>query len=865
MHLLRKLFRPPSANPPRTSADDDAARRRPPGVARGDGDGAPAAATHVADPLPGNAARVDANTSAEQADAGTARARIEAWLAAGRVQEAASALVDGERLHAPDAALQAKVGQAFFASGALREAESWLRRAIAGAPGCAGHLDALAAVLHQQGRVDEATSAYLQALALAPEDFDAAMGLGSCELDKRDPVAAEAWFRRAIAAGGGRAVAWAYLGAALDRQDRGVDALAAHERAAELEASTGEDVDAYLGLASALRDDGRFADALALLERNLGRKQNAQAQVLYSYMLLALGQLPRGWRHNEFRWLTAHFLARRPRYGRPAWDGQDLRGATILLHAEQGMGDTLQFARYAPMIKAQGARVVLAVPAELARVARGLRGVDEVRVLGASDSSPDIDYFIPLLSVPRVFGTDLATIPADVPYLAADPGRVAHWTARLAPDDGAFKVGLVWGGNPMNLEDRYRSVPLAALAKLGTIPGVRFYSLQKGAREHEAAAPPPGLPLVNLGPELEDFADTAAAITRMDLVISVCTSVAHLAGALGAPLWVMLHRAADWRWFVDRDDSPWYPGARLFRQVRRGQWDDVVGRVALALAERGRAPASTQTPQVDARVPPAPPAVTRPGEAPGYEAGRNAVAHARAGILEYVAGDGAAGDSVAWYGEWLQPQLDLLATLIRPSSVVMELSAGIGAHAIPLVAAAGVAGHVLAGEARPEQRAILRRNLAANCAVPVTVMRGMPGRPAAPGAASRARADGARGSEADEPAGTLDALQLARLDLLKINDPASAADVLAGAHDTLWRLRPALCVASEDTASLRALAAEVRTFGYRCWEHATPLFNRANFNRRPDDIFEGRSALMLLALPEEAALEVTNAGCIEIV
>ena len=206
--------------------------------------------------------------------------------------------------------------------------------------------------------------------------------------------------------------------------------------------------------------------------------------------------------------------------------------------------------------------------------------------------------------------------------------------------------------------------------------------------------------------------------------------VAHLAGALGAPLWVMLHRAADWRWFVDRDDSPWYPGARLFRQVKRGQWDDVVGRVALALAERGRAPASTQTPQVDARVALAPPAVTRPGEAPGYEAGRNAVAHARAGILEYVAGDGAAGDSVAWYGEWLQPQLDLLATLIRPSSVVMELSAGIGAHAIPLVAAAGVAGHVLAGEARPEQRAILRRNLAANCAVPVTVMRGMPGRPA---------------------------------------------------------------------------------------------------------------------------------------
>ena len=214
--------------------------------------------------------------------------------------------------------------------------------------------------------------------------------------------------------------------------------------------------------------------------------------------------------------------------------------------------------------------------------------------------------------------------------------------------------------------------------------------------------------------------------------------------------------------------------------------------------------------------------------------------------------------------KWQQSKFPRLRRLSKPRARSKPRQSSRRRTAVS-VAAAGVAGHVLAGEARPEQRAILRRNLAANCAVPVTVMRGMPGRPAAPGAASRARADGARGSEADEPAGTLDALQLARLDLLKINDPASAADVLAGAHDTLWRLRPALCVASEDTASLRALAAEVRTFGYRCWEHATPLFNRANFNRRPDDIFEGRSALMLLALPEEAALEVTNAGCIEIV
>lgn len=795
-------------------------------------------------------------------------ARVSTLLAWGRFREARAVLRRVDLSRAAPPAHCAKLGASLLNIGDLPEAESWMRKAVAADPDSSEYRAGLAAVLHRQDRIDEAAAVYAEVLALQPADFDASMGLGSCELDRRDPVAAERQFRKALAIDSTRAVAWSYLGAALDRQDRGPEGLAAHEQAVHLEQLQGEDVDAYLGLASSLRDAARFADALALLESNLQRRQSAQAQTLYAQMLLAIGRLPEGWRHNEFRWLTEHFLARRPRYAKPMWDGEDIVGKTILLRAEQGMGDTIQFARYALMVKKLGANVHLAVPPELLNLAHGMRGIDRVFALGQEEAASAFDYYAPLLSLPRVFGTRLDTIPADIPYIVADRDRLAHWATRLGSDQGLLKVGLVWGGNPVNLEDRYRSLPLQMLAPLGAIAGVRFYSLQKGSREHEAGAPPPGLDLVNLGPELVDFADTAAAIMQMDLVISVCTSVAHLTGALGKPLWVMLHRAADWRWLTEREDSPWYPTARLFRQTRRGEWVDVIDAVKSALEVRLRNGASgiVAKSQPIAGLPPR--LATKPTEVPGYQPGFSAVAQTRVGILEYFPDDCGAGDSLGWYGEWLQPQLDFLAALIRPGATVTEVGAGVGAHAPFLGGLVGDAGHLLVYEWRPRLARVLRQNLVAKRIAPVTIMRRKLGRPA-PGGSARMASDASTGGP-NSPATnipvneTLDELRLERLDWLKINEGICAPDVLAGAADTLWRLRPALFLSATDDAALRELAGIAMEYGYRCWRHECALFNPANFNRRADDIFGGRTALALLAIPEEIDVDIAHPDCVEL-
>ena len=780
---------------------------------------------------------IDGALAARPNDAGLRFARISTLLAWGRVREAREVLMELDAVHAILPGDEAKLASAYFAVGDLTQAETWIRRALHANPSSSDYMIRLAAMLHREGRLDEAIDTYCQALALVPADFDALMGLGSCELDRRDACAAEARFREAVVADERSAVAWAYLGVSLDRQDRGAEGRAAHDIAVKLEAATGNDVDAFLGLAGNMRDDARYADALTMLEPNLRRRQSAEAHTLYAHMLLVQGRLPEGWHHNEFRWLTEHFLERRPDFRRPVWDGQDLRGKTILLRAEQGMGDALQFARYAPLVKAQGAMVHLAVPRELVELAKGVHGVDRVCVLREDETDVKFDYHIPLLSLPRVFGTDVATIPAELPYVDVDLERAARWSARLAADRRFFKVGLVFGGNPHNLEDPYRSVPLAMLAPLSGIEGVRLYALQKGAREAEAANPPAGLDLVNLGPELTDFAETAAAILQMDLVISVCTSVAHLAGALGRPLWVMLHRAADWRWLTKRDDSPWYPTARLFRQTRRGDWTDVVDRVKEALQERVREKAPSVIP-IEQVARAALPNVARPEDAPGFRPGFAAAGETRYGIVEYFSDDGAMGASVGWYGEWQQQQLELLVQLIRPGSTVLEVGAGVGLHALFLSRAMGESAHLLVAEARPDHLRALRQNLGANRVVQVTILR--------------------------PPIGSVDALHLDRLDWLKISDAGSPNTVLEGALETMWRLRPAIFVSIVVPESIDDILRRLQGCSYRCWRYEASLFNPDNFNQRTNDIFDGRVSIALLAYPEESEVRLTLDGCIEL-
>jgi hypothetical protein len=369
--------------------------------------------------------------------------------------------------------------------------------------------------------------------------------------------------------------------------------------------------------------------------------------------------------------------------------------------------------------------------------------------------------------------------------------------------------------------------------------------------------------LIDLGPELNDFADTAAAIDQMDLVISVDTSVAHLAGALGKPVWMLVAMPAEWRWMVDREDTPWYPTVRLFRQRWHGDWNDVIARIthalgALVQSERSQA----RTPSVDggrktpiALLPTLPPS--------NHFKGRTAPAETAMGIVQYFPDQFIVGDSIAMYGEYLRAQTDLLGRLIAPGSVLLEAGAGIGAHVLSLAPVVGSAGHFLLYESRSLFQQVLRQNLAANGIGNVTVMkRSLRQQQSAPVQGDMQTVTVSTGEPMPATATeTIDELRLGKLDWLKIGEETDTLAVLDGASDTLWRLRPKLFVAVADDQGVGHIELRLKDHGYQCWKMTTPYFNPRNFNRRDINIFSGRSALAVLAIPEEVEATIEFDGC----
>lgn len=331
--------------------------------------------------------------------------------------------------------------------------------------------------------------------------------------------------------------------------------------------------DALTNLGNLLRDSGRDAEAMACFDKALQLNPGfAPASYGRATTHLLAGRYAVGWLDYESRFEASHGV--RSRFDAPIWTGEDLGDRTLLLHAEQGFGDTIHFCRYVPLAVAK-AGVVLEVQPELRHLLTGIPGV--VKTIAIGDELPPFDVHCPLMSLPRVFGTVIERIPADIPYLHADADRMAAWQIRLAKLPPGVRVGVVWQGLRRYAQDRLRSVPVALLDTLRDVRGATFISLQKG----ETAVP--ALIDYDWTAELHDFADTAALVANLDLVITVDTAVAHLAGALGRPVWMMNRYETDWRWQRGRTDSPWYPTMRLYRQQRRGEWASVVVAVREAL------------------------------------------------------------------------------------------------------------------------------------------------------------------------------------------------------------------------------------------------------------------------------------------
>ena len=341
-------------------------------------------------------------------------------------------------------------------------------------------------------------------------------------------------------------------------------------------------VDAHLHLGITRFLQGDLKHAVESFERVQElTPENAEALTFLGHIHLLQGNFSLGWREHEYRWNTSHFLRDRRKLSQPLWQGERLDGSQILLHAEQGLGDTLQFVRYVPLVAARGGNVVLEIQSRLHRLLALFPGAVEVICRG--EPLPPVDWQCPLLSLPLALGTDWNSIPAKIPYIHPDPKLVEAWRQRLTGN--SLRIGLVWGGRPSFPHERWRSIPLELLAPLTNLEGTTFYSLQMGPQASQIKELGSGVRVIDLQDEQADFADTAAIVANLGLVISIDTSVAHLAGAMGKPVWVLLHSAPDWRWLLERDDNPWYPTARLFRQSTLGNWQDVVTRLERELRQ----------------------------------------------------------------------------------------------------------------------------------------------------------------------------------------------------------------------------------------------------------------------------------------
>jgi len=430
------------------------------------------------------------------------------------------------------------------------------------------------------GRTAEAMASWDRALAVDPNHFDSLHNRGNALHDAKRHVEALADYEKALAIKPDHVDILNNRGGSLGELGRLDEAIESYERALGIEPTLTE---IHVNKGSALAALNRFDEALACYAR-AAALEPSRAEVKWSESLvrLRLGQFGEGWRGYEWRSKQASWLKRRRDLHRPQWLGDEpLASRTILLPAEQGFGDTLQFVRYAPLVACHGAKVILEVQPALKALLSSVDGI--VGIIAQGESLPAFDLYCPLMSLPLAFGTELHTIPADVPYIRVPPERLARWRARLG-ERSALRVGIAWAGSLAHKNNHNRSIALDRFAALLKMPGVAFISLQRDVTGEEAALLRGHASVTVIGEELADFADTAAVVSMLDLVVSVDTALVHLAGAIGKPVLVLLPYSPDFRWLLEREDSPWYPTARLFRQPRLGDWESVLERVGDELA-----------------------------------------------------------------------------------------------------------------------------------------------------------------------------------------------------------------------------------------------------------------------------------------
>jgi tetratricopeptide (TPR) repeat protein len=453
------------------------------------------------------------------------------------------------KLNPRDAEAYYNMGRAFLSQERLDGAEQSYRMALKQNPEYAEAHHNLGLVLHKQGKFDQAAICYRRTLQLTPDDANAYYNMGNIFLEQGNFEEMTRWYQKALS-------------------------------------FTPDKAEAYNNLGKMLQDQGKIKAAETYFQEAIrSNPEFAEAHFNRSIALLLLGKTAEGWKEYEWRFKKSNWKNAYPyRFEQPRWDGTSFAGKKVLVHCEQGLGDAIQFARYLPMVKARGGMVIFEAPKPLMNIFDNFPGIDQlVEISSTKKTAIDFDFYVPLLSLPGVFQTTMETIPGMVPYIFADPHK--KMAGQKIVEKGHFKVGIVWAGGILHKKDSSRSCSLKQFLPLTRIADVLLYGLQKGPASQEVEEFSDQIHIENFGEKFEDFTDTAGLIENLDLVISVDTAVAHLAGAMGKPVWVLLPFTPDWRWMLNREESPWYPTMRLFRQKKRGCWDEVLQCVATELSQ----------------------------------------------------------------------------------------------------------------------------------------------------------------------------------------------------------------------------------------------------------------------------------------
>ena len=822
----------------------------------------------------------------------------------GRPLEAIDAYRDAIAKRPDFADAYLNLGTTFLTLGQCEEAAALYRQAIAINPENAMAHSNLGKVLQDLGRSDEAIEAYRTAITLQPDDASINVNFGAALLDRRAWDDAVVVTRRAIALQPENAMAHANLGTALMNLGRHEEALGSCRLAMGLEL---QGVAIHASLGGAMLELGALPEAVDLCRRaialnptlatahfNLSHALKAmncleeakvaayQAIALcpeaaefhfhLAHILLLQGDLPSGWTEYDWRWELPDFAwisALHGQFSQPLWTGEAIADQTILIYAEQGLGDTIMFARYLPLVVHRARRVIVAVSPRLHRLLRSIEGVEVVSIRDVP--LPHFDVHCPLLSLPRVFATTLDNIPSPERYLRADVATQEKWANRIRrnrPDNCTLRVGIVWAGNPATKRDYFRSPGLSSVATLFSVPGVDFVVLQlgEGRQDLDVTPLPPGV--IDLGPEIADLADTAAVISGLDLMISSCTAPLHLAGALGVPTWAMIPFAPYFPWLLARADTPWYQSVRLYRQDKPGRdWSGVVDRIAedLGLLVRealGRIPPVTAQSAIQSdRQNVTERTVSRSQMLVSDTEGCNELAQCRCGVMLYNRNDTYIGASLRKYGEFSAEETALFSIVVQPGRTVLDIGANIGVHTVDFSRLVGPAGVVHAFEPQRLVFQLLCANVALNSCANVFTHRMAVGAdstsilvpPLDPTECHNYGGLSLPGSKAGEavPLLTIDSMDLRDCQFIKIDIEGMETEALRGGVATIQRFRPMLYVENDRQERSAGLIGLLQQFGYRLYWHLPPLFSANNFRGDTENIFGNKVSVNMIGIPAE--------------